>query len=481
MEILFAASEVYPLIKTGGLADVAGYLPIALDSKQANISLAVPAYRQILAALPNLEQVSSINIDDHEISVLQTVLPNTSLKLLLIGCADLFEREGGGPYVDSNGHDWPDNGLRFGLFCKACVQIATDNAGLQWRPDIVHCNDWQTGLIPALLRQVQNPPHSIFTIHNLAYQGVFPHETFTALSLPEHLWSYDALEFFDNMSFIKGGIAFADKVTTVSPQYAEEIKTEEFGHGLHDLLAYRADDLYGILNGIDTQTWNPGSDATLPAPFTPKKLSGKALSKAALQNLFGLPESANTALIGIVTRFTWQKGIDLLIEALPQLLDLPLQLVILGTGDKDIEDSLQYYAEQSPDKLALKVTYNEDWAHLLIAGSDMFLMPSRFEPCGLTQLYSLRYGTVPIVRAIGGLVNTVNDCTAETLADDTATGFHFTQASSNALANTIIRALEHYPKKRLWKQLQRNGMRQDFSWQQSAAAYIQLYQQVLQR
>jgi len=319
----------------------------------------------------------------------------------------------------------------------------------------------------------------VFTIHNLAYQGLFPYDIFQSLHLPASLWSLHALEFHGQLSFIKGGIAFADRITTVSPTYAHEIQTPEHGYGLDGLLRHNTARLSGILNGIDERTWNPARDPHLVSPYSMRRLAHKAPNKAALQKEFNLPVDADVAMLGLVSRMVHQKGVDILLDALPSLIELPLQLVVLGSGEAQYEQALRAQAARYPDRLAVLAGYDEAIAHRIQAGADLFLMPSRFEPCGLSQLYSLRYGTVPLVRRVGGLADTVTDAAPEALAAGTATGIAFDAPTPAALAHAVKRALALRRDARLWKQMQLTGMRQDFSWRHSAAEYLQLYEQAL--
>jgi starch synthase len=319
----------------------------------------------------------------------------------------------------------------------------------------------------------------VFTIHNLAYQGLFSYDTFQSLSLPESFWSLDALEFHGELSFIKGGIAFADRITTVSPTYAREIQTPEHGYGLDGLLRHRAAQLSGILNGIDERTWNPARDPHLVSPYSSRRLAHKAPNKAALQKEFDLPVDADVTMLGLVSRLVHQKGIDLILAALPELLGLPIQFVAIGSGEPEYERALRAEAVRSPGRVAVLAGYDEAVAHRIQAGADVFLMPSRFEPCGLSQLYSLRYGAVPLVRRVGGLADTVTDATPDALAAGTATGIVFDAATPAALVQAVKRALALRQNARLWKQMQLAGMRQDFSWRHSASEYLRLYDAAL--
>ena len=480
MKILFASSEAHPLIKTGGLADVAGSLPRAILNQRQDIRLVIPAYRQVLAHSGNLSLAAYLELDgvENPVRILSGRLPGGNVKLYLVDSPEHFDRAGN-PYTTRTGSEWADNAERFMVFCRAVHALAVNNAGLDWQPDIVHCNDWQTGLVPPLLAETANAPASVFTIHNLAYQGQYSWKTFKSLHLPSEWWSMEAMEFHNKFSFIKGGLVFADWVTTVSPTYAEEIRTLEFGCGLEGLLGHRRDTLTGILNGVDYNVWNPGRDLLLPIQYNRRSLFHKRENKHAVQEHFSLPRNDDAPLFIIISRLVEQKGIDLVIEILPELIGQGAQLAVLGSGEKAIETALRKAGRDYVEHVGVQIGYDESLAHLLEAGGDLFLMPSRFEPCGLNQIYSLRYGTVPIVRKTGGLADTVVDATAETLADKTATGFSFQKASATALWNTLQRALQVYREPDSWNRIIDTGMRQDFSWKRSAERYVELYQQVL--
>jgi starch synthase len=478
MNILFASSEAHPLIKTGGLADVSGSLPRAIRNAKQEIRLILPAYPAAVENAGVLKPVATLDLPaiDTTVTLLQGRLPGTRVTLYLVDAPTLFNRPGG-PYSQKDGTDWPDNAQRFNVFCRAVIEIAKNRAGLAWQPDIVHCNDWQTGLIPALLGLETSRPATIFTIHNLAYQGLFSQAQFQTLGLPPDWWSMHKLEFHNQFSFIKGGLVYADRLTTVSPSYAQEICTPEYGCGLEGLLASRRDHLSGILNGVDYDVWNPGSDAQIQQTYTCRTLGRKLENKLALQKEFNLPTAPGMALLGHVGRLVDQKGIDLLIQIIPALAQRPVQLVILGTGLKKFETALERLASQYPDKLQVHIGYDEKLSHLLEAGSDIFLMPSRFEPCGLNQLYSLRYGTPPVVRRTGGLGDSVIHTSESTLQQKTASGFVFETAAADALLKTIDRALYYYAQPNVWKQIVQTGMQLDFSWKRSAKTYLALYRE----
>lgn len=476
--ILFATSEAYPLIKTGGLGDVAGSLPRALLNSGNDVRLVLPAYRQILENTQSVRTLCDVNINDLSGRVLQTTLPGSRVKTWLIDCPQYFNRPGN-PYVQKNGQPWEDNAQRFSFFCRVIAMLASNKLGLDWSPDIVHLNDWQTGLVAPLLDGHDDRPAILFTVHNLAYQGVFDYDTFTSLDLPMDLWHFERLEFHGQFSFMKAGLVYADKINTVSPTYAREIQTNEFGCGLEGLLLHRQSDLSGILNGIDTRDWNPGTDDHLKQTYNRAQLRNKHINKQALQKAFELKQSDDILVLGLVSRLVYQKGIDMLIEALPDLLKHRIQLVLLGSGDAGYETDLQELANAFPGKLGVQIGYNEALAHQIEAGSDVFLMPSRFEPCGLNQMYSQRYGTLPIVTPVGGLADTVTDTQEMTILDKTATGFVMEEVSTAALIEAIHSALMYFQQLKIWLQLQRNAMSQDFSWKKSAAEYLDLYKKAL--
>ena len=478
-KILFVASEAYPLVKTGGLGDVAGSLPVALQSLGADVRLLLPAYRDAVACAGQLKIVATLTVPglDSPVKVLEGLLPGTSLIVWLVDFAPAYNRPGN-PYLNPHGQPWPDNAMRFALLAQAAAMLACGRAELKWRADVVHCHDWQTGLVPVLLAREKSRPATLFTIHNLSYQGLFPHRTFTALALPRELWSPEALEFHDQLSFIKGGLVFADWLTTVSPTYAREIQTPEFGGGLDGLLRRRATRLTGILNGIDDAEWDPARDTFISKAYSWRQPRHKIANKLALQQELGLPPDTATPLIGMVGRLVQQKGIDLVLDALSGLLQRPLQLAVLGGGEAGYEETLRLQAARHADRLAVRIGYNEGLAHRIEAGSDIFLMPSRFEPCGLNQIYSLRYGTVPIVRRVGGLADTVVDTTDENIANGKATGIVFQEAHASALLGAVDRALALWKNTDRWKRIMLTGMRQDFSWRRRAAEYWQLYKRL---
>ncbi|MFT7235435.1 MAG: starch synthase [Methylophagaceae bacterium] len=479
-KILFASSEVHPLMKTGGLADVSASLPLALHEQGQDVRIVMPAYRACLMILGDVVGVATLKLEGYllPVEILQSRLPNSDVVLWLVNSPDHFDRDGG-PYSGLEGDDWPDNAARFALFSRAIAALAMNEAGLSWQPDVLHCNDWQTGLAPALIADEPNRPATLFTIHNLAYQGLYSRDEFDALDLAESFWDIESLEFYSQLSFMKGGLVFADKITTVSPSYALEICTVEYGCGLEGLLAYRSNNgrLSGILNGIDHDEWNPKVDRYITTPYTAKTLHKKADNKAALQQLFALPNEPDTFLLGFISRLVFQKGIDLTIAAVRQLLDdgMAVQLVCLGSGDRDYERDLQMLRAHFPDEVGVRIGYDEALSHQIEAGVDAFVMPSRFEPCGLNQLYSLRYGTLPIVRATGGLADSVED--ADGLGG--GTGFQFELATVKDMLIALKRAKALYQQPILWRQMQINAMIRDFSWQNSASDYLALYDELM--
>ena len=480
MKILFASSEAHPMVKTGGLADVAGSLPRAIRNLKHDIRLVIPAYRQVLEQADKFTFVTHRILEeiDQSVRILAGRLPGSTVTLYLIDAPELFDREGH-PYSDLKGKAWPDIAERNSAFCRTVTAIAMDEISLDWQPDLVHCNDWQTGLVPPMLSVRKNRPPTVFTIHNLAYQGLFDWKVFKRLKLPTNFWSTEAMEFHNQFSFIKGGLVFADWITTVSPTYAKEIRTKEFGCGLDGLLEHRKDNLTGIVNGVDYSVWNPGRDLKIPVQFNQRSLFHKIENKRALQEHFNLPVDNNIPLFAVISRLVEQKGIDLVLDIVPRLVEKGAQLIILGSGNSQLEVDILQAEKEYPRQLGVVIGYDEALAHHIEAGADIFLMPSRFEPCGLNQIYSQRYGTVPIVRHTGGLVDTVTDTTPETLADKTASGFAFRKATATALWDAIQRALEHYRDQDGWQQIMTTGMRQDFSWKHSAEQYLALYEQLL--
>ena len=480
LNILFASSEAAPLIKTGGLADVAGSLPAALRKLGHDVRLILPAYPQALEKIKRTSTAAILKLAGHRqpVKILRSRLDN-GVPCYLVDAAEYFNRQGN-PYIAPNGHEWGDNAERFALFCHAITTISQNHSRLRWRPDLIHCNDWQTGLVAPLLSTEPTRPATIFTIHNLAYQGLFNQSTFNRLALPEELWTLHGLEFHNQLSFIKGGIVYSDRINTVSPTYAKEVLTAEYGYGLEGLLSHRTDHFSGIINGIDYQEWNPATDSRIPYHYDHDSFHLKQQNKQALQKAFGLPENPDALLFGYIGRLVEQKGGDLILQIIPDILDRGGQVIMLGSGERELEQAMRQAHQSHPDQTGLFIGYDEKRAHQIEAGCDAFLMPSRFEPCGLNQIYSLRYGTVPIVRRTGGLADTVVDLTPETLANGTATGFHFDKPTGTALWEAVERALDLYQHSRPhWDQLAITGMQQDLSWTSSAEHYQALYLKAL--
>jgi starch synthase len=458
MRVLFVTPECAPLTKTGGLGDVSEALPAALRAAGIDVRTLLPGYREVLAGI-RAEAVSSLNLLGHDCRLLQAGA------LLVLDCPQLYARDGG-PYQTHDGRDWDDNALRFGVLSKAAALLGTARSPLGWRPDVVHCHDWPAALAPVYLHfEAQSAP-SVMTIHNLAFQGNFDAGLMRILELPPSAFDVDGLEFHGRLSFLKGGIAYADALTTVSPTYAREIQTEALGCGLDGLLRRRREALSGILNGIDVAAWNPAADRRIAQPYEAHTLEAKTANKAALQRRMGLRPDEELPLLGMVSRLTHQKGSDIVAQAVDEIAAMPAQLAVLGKGERAHEDALRALAARHPGRIAVEIGFSEELAHGIEAGADAFLMPSRFEPCGLNQMYSQRYGTPPVARATGGLVDTVVDG---------VTGFLFERAEPAALTAAVRRALAAYRDPARWARIQQAGMKGDFSWTVAARRYAGLY------
>ncbi len=477
MRVLFAVSEVHPYVKTGGLADVAAALPQALSALGLDVRLLLPGYPSVLKGCRDLGLIASLDGVG--------ALPPCRLLLgfakllgvpaLVIDCPVLFRREGG-PYHDPYGTDWNDNHLRFGLLSHVAALLASDRTPIAWVPQILHCNDWQTGLAPAYLHYHEGKrAASIITIHNLAYQGIFPPSTLAALALPPRAYAIDGVEYYGNVSFLKAGVYFADRITTVSPTYAKEIQTAALGFGLQGLLTARAHELVGILNGIDTVAWNPLSDKHLARNYDASSIDAKQANTAELRRRVGLEPRSNAMLIGIISRLTHQKGLDVVLQALPRILALPAQICVLGSGDPALEQAWRQAASEHSGQVAAIIGFDEALSHLVEAGANAFLMPSRFEPCGLNQMYSQRYGTLPIVHATGGLADSVVGAIPASLAAGTATGFAFTPLTEAAMIECLHAACALWNQPELWREVQLQAMARDSSWRASAIMYYQVY------
>ncbi len=465
-------------MKTGGLADVSQSLPQALKSLGHDVRLVMPAYQSVKQQLKKLNVVAKTTILGDEVELLKTTLPGTQLPIFLVDCPKYFDRKGN-PYISPDDKPWPDNAKRFALFSRIIGKISCDQLDLGWQPDILHCNDWQTALAPALLHFEENRPGILFTIHNLAYQGVFPYSEYLDLKLPAELWSIESMEFYNKLSFIKGGIIYSDQVNTVSPTYAKEIQTEQFGAGLNTLLSSNAEKLTGIVNGINLEEWDPNSDPNIISTYNIIELKQKTDNKISLQEELGLEINAGIPMLSTVSRLVKQKGIDLIIDALSTLKEREVQFVVLGSGDEALENALINTATLDPDKFYVKVGYDEALAHRITAAADMFIMPSRFEPCGLNQMYSQRYGTIPIVRKTGGLADTVIDHENANKNESENTGIIFETATTEDLLSAINRGIDLYKDKNVWERMQLNAMRKNFSWENSALQYLDLYKRTI--
>ena len=480
MRVLFVTAEAYPLAKTGGLADVSRALPIALARQGVDVRLLLPGYPRAYTRIERPRIVAKLDpmLGIVDATLVSGTFPDTDLPVWLIDSPTLFRR-GGGLYQDENGLDWPDNALRFAFLAHVSAQLAMGQTRIAWKPDIVHANDWHAGLLPLLLAQEKGSrPSTVFTTHNMAFQGNFPADVLPSIGIPEDYFTSGDIEFYGQVSFLKAGLNFGDRVTTVSPTYAREILTPDFGCGMDGILRARGDNFSGILNGIDDNLWDPATDAHLPQTFRAIDISGKRVCKAALQHELGLPALADAPLIGFISRLTEQKMADVILAALPWIAEQKAQVVVVGEGDQALEAAFMQAQARHSDCVAVNIGYDESLAHRLQAGCDILLAPARFEPCGLTQLYALRYGTLPVVRRTGGLADTVVDATAETMGDRTATGFVFEDAGMPGLVSAVGRALALYREPLTWRRLQLHAMAQDFSWDASAAQYAALYNEV---
>ncbi len=487
MHVVFVVSEAVPFAKTGGLGDVGGALPRALEQQGHTVTVFLPCYRSVRAAGPTLTgtglslriPIGAQTVDGY---VYESRLPGSGVRVYLIDQPGYFDRDG---IYGANGSAYDDNCARFVFFNRAVLESIQ---ALRLNPDIVHCHDWQTGLIPAYLKTVDQPvaelarPGTLFTIHNLAYLGLFPQSDMALTGLDWRLFNWRQLEFHGMLCFMKAGLVFADMLSTVSPTYAREIQTPRYGSGLEALLRQRQDDLRGIVNGIDADVWSPSRGLMLAEPYdVASVVRGKARCKAWLQQKAGLSEHPDVPLFAQIGRLDPQKGWDLLADVAGRLLERDVQLVVLGEGQPKYHALLEDLARRHAGKFWAYLGFSDELAHQIEAGADLLLMPSLFEPCGLSQLYSLAHGTVPLVRATGGLADTVVDANPETLAAGTANGFVFTEANSQALWLTIERALALWPDRQSWLRLIRTGMSADWSWHHSAREYEELYREILRR
>lgn len=488
LNVLFLSSEVYPFAKTGGLADVSAALPAELNGPECNVKVMMPRYGSIREKLPYLRDVPGtsnvqISTNRHTYVVhLQTTPLRTNgpqVPVYFLACNELFNRPGIYVHPETQ-KDFPDNDERFIVFCRGALESVK---AMGWRPDIIHCNDWPTGLVPAYLKSLyRSDPffrstRTVFTIHNMAYQGIFPTDTFVKTGLPQELLGVEGVEAYGRVNFLKAGLVFSDVITTVSARYAAEIQSSsEFGAGLEGVVQKRSADVHGILNGADYSIWDPGVDMHIPHQYDASTLHLKKENTRALLEKVGLPFDDQRPVIGMISRLADQKGFDLLAQIIDQLGHMNLQLVVLGTGEQRFRDLLLQASKKYPNTFRIQLSFDDPLAHLIEAGSNMFLMPSKYEPCGLNQMYSLRYGTVPIVRATGGLDDTIVEVNPTT---GTGTGFKFKRYSATELLVVIQRAVRLFGNREIWEKIMRNGMQQDFSWSASARKYLELYQSLV--
>lgn len=480
LRILLAASEAYPLAKTGGLGDYVAALGKALTRAGADVRVLLPGYPHAVEALSG--RTSTFALDGFPgfggASLIQGRIPGSDLRAWLLDCPGLFERPGG-LYLDPDGAPWPDNARRFAMLARAVRLLAMGEGPVHWQPDVVHLNDWQTGPAAALLAREQGPrPATVFTIHNLAFHGLFDPGALEMLGLPADLFTPDALEFWGQVSFLKAGLRFADRLTTVSATYAREIRTPAFGCGLDGVLCARPDGVLGVRNGIDADEWNPATDPHLPATYDVHDLRGKAACKQALQQRFGLEPDPARPLLGYLCRLTGQKMADVVLEALPALDARGMQVAVMGQGDPAVEAAFRAAAAALPGRVGVTCGYDEATAHLLLAGCDVLLAPARFEPCGLTQMYAMRYGAVPVASRIGGLAETIDDLPPGAAGIADATGFLFDGTTAADLLAAVDRAAAWIWQRFNWRRLMTNGMRRDFSWEQPVQRYLALYEEL---
>jgi len=473
IRVLQVAAEIFPLVKTGGLADVAAALPPALALAGADVRLLLPGLPAIVDSVLHAHKLVEAGpcFGALRVTLLLARMPGTGLPVYVIDAPQLYRR-GGGPYQTDDGKDWPDNLQRFALLGWAGARLASGDIDPEWVPQIVHAHDWHAAMTCAYMADhLPTRAASVFTIHNLAYQGLFPHDDWTLLGLSSRYMAPSGFEFHGQVCFMKAGLKFARKITTVSPTYAREIATPHFGCGLEGVIGARAADVHGIVNGIDTDVWSPADDAAIEQRYDAARLQGKVACRRALQKAGGLDADERAMVVSVVSRLTWQKGLDMLLEALPELVADGMQLVIQGTGDPALEDAFRRVAEAHPGRVCTHIGYSEPRAHQLIAGADVIVVPSRFEPCGLTQLYGLRYGTVPVVRRVGGLADTVHDG---------RTGFCFEADGANALRDCLRRAAAvRHDQPQQWEAIMRAGMAEDLSWSRPAEQYLALYEGLL--
>jgi len=481
IKVLHVAAEVFPLVKTGGLADVVAALPVALAEQGADVRLLLPGLPAVIESVQRTRAVVEMGpcFGALRVRLLLARMPRTALPVYVVDAPYLFKRDGS-PYQNRQGDEWPDNAQRFALLGWAAAHLAAGDADLQWAPDVVHAHDWHAAMACAYMSDhAATQAASVFTVHNLAYQGLFPMHDGALLGLPSRVMSPAGLEYHGQMSFMKAGLNFADRITTVSPTYAREIATHEFGCGLDGVIRSRAADVTGIINGIDPQTWNPATDPAIATRYDADHLENKLQCRRALQAELGLQADDEALVLTVVSRLSSQKGLDLVLSCLPELLRHGVQLVVQGTGEPALEAAFRMAHQAHPGRVHVHIGYDEARAHRLIAGADAIAVPSRFEPCGLTQMYGLRYGTLPIVRRVGGLADTVVDADEVAMAAGTATGFSFSAATPAAFEACVQRAQALRRQPALWQALMRHAMAQELSWAGPAKDYLALYQGAL--
>jgi starch synthase len=472
--VLFVTPELAPWAKVGGLGDVSYDLPRVLAAGGLDIRILVPAYPALVEAFPDAACVAEFPAPGGALAAARLLQARAPVPIYLLDCPAYFARPG--IYQSPDAVDWADNHLRYGLLSRIAAVLGSAGSPLAWRPHVIHCNDWPSGLTAAYLAYTEgSSAATVLTVHNLAYQGIFPPHVLDELGLPGAAFTIDGLEFYGNVSFLKAGLSYANKLTTVSPTYATEIQSPEFGCGLDELLRRRAADLTGIANGIDCKAWDPARDPHLARNYDREHLEHKRENKTALQRALGLPEAPDVPVFGMVSRLVWQKGVDLMIEAAASIVRSPAQIVVHGEGERNIAAELRTLAARHPRDIAVRVGFEDRIAHQIVAGADAFLIPSRFEPCGLTQLQSMRYGTLPVAQRTGGLADSVVDATEENVSAGTATGFTFDGQQPHAVLDGVERAVGAYRTPAVWRALQRNGMARNHDWVSAVRAYINVY------
>ena len=483
MRTLHVCSEIFPVLKTGGLADVTAALPLALSRTNCDVRMLVPGFPAFVESIGEGHLVADLppQFGAESLRLYYGKMPETGLGVYYIDAPGLYDRMGN-PYIDMHGQPYPDNHRRFALLGWMAARIA-EGFDPYWRPQIIHGHDWHAGLTFAYIRALeqarsQKVAGTVFTVHNLAYQGNFPGHVFSELGLPYEYYNPEEMEFFGQVSFLKAGLVYANKVTTVSPTYATEIREGELSCGLGGVIQTREQDIVGILNGIDTLIWNPSTDGALVTTYNARSITGKRICRLALQEEMSLDTQTAAPLFCVISRFASQKGLHLVLGAMDLMLERGGQIVIVGSGEYHLERAFSDYAEHRPRQVAVRIGYDELLAHRVIAGSDVILIPSRYEPCGLTQFYGLRYGTLPLVHRVGGLADTVTDSTPDNLLLKTATGFTFDSFDIPSIAEAIDRVFELFAKPKDWRSVQRQGMKKELGWKTSAQEYRKLYEEI---